>query len=230
MRSPTTSKPVPSVVRDVVRLLKQEYGISRHGNPHRPLNDLFYILLSNRTTAATARSVYTALRRAFPSWANLTDENEAVLRGLLKPAGLSRIRSQQMLGIASRLRAAFGTVTLAPLRSLDVTECERFLVTLPGVSSKVAKCVMMYAFNHPVLPVDVHVHRLSSRLGWTTRRRADASHEDLALAVPPELRFAYHVCAISHGRSVCRSLNPRCSKCVVRSYCQYYRRNADGAA
>ncbi len=32
---------------------------------------------------------------------------------------------------------------------------------------------MMYTLNAQVLPVDVHVHRVAGRLGWTKRKRAD---------------------------------------------------------
>ncbi|KFM20923.1 Endonuclease III protein [Marine Group I thaumarchaeote SCGC RSA3] len=39
------------------------------------------------------------------------------------------------------------------------------LVELPGVGRKTANCVLVYAFEKPAIPVDIHVHRISNRLG-----------------------------------------------------------------
>ena len=39
------------------------------------------------------------------------------------------------------------------------------LLELPLVGRKTANCVLVYGFNKPAIPVDVHVHRISNRLG-----------------------------------------------------------------
>ena len=38
------------------------------------------------------------------------------------------------------------------------------LVELPGVGRKTANCVLVYAYEIPAIPVDIHVHRISNRL------------------------------------------------------------------
>jgi endonuclease III len=207
----------------VIELLVARYGLPRHGNPARPLDDLFYIILSNKTAPRTAARVYRNLRRAFPSWDRIDPRDPGRLLPILQPAGLGELRSAQIARIISRLRDAFGRATLAPLKRMQPGAAESFLTSLPGVSLKVAKCVLMYTLGHQVLPVDVHVHRVSRRLGWTHRKRADQSHGDLETLIPPPLRFAYHVSAICHGRDVCRPKNPKCESCTVRRYCNFYR-------
>lgn len=62
------------------------------------------------------------------------------------------------------------------------------LVSLPGVSKKVAKCVLMYSLGRSVLPVDVRVHRVAARLGLPAKRRPDTSQDAIEGAVPEELR------------------------------------------
>ena len=42
------------VVGDVCRTLTETYGTPRFGNPVDPLDDLLFIILSNKTNAATA--------------------------------------------------------------------------------------------------------------------------------------------------------------------------------
>lgn len=215
-----------TAVRKVVKALSAEYGLPRHGNPKRPLDDLFYIVLSNKTSPTTARKIYRRLRKAFPSWDDIRPGDFERLRVILEPAGLGTIRARQIVGIVTRLRKAFGRATLNPLRAMDERSAEAFLTRLPGVSTKVAKCVMMYTLEYAVLPVDAHVHRISSRLGWVDRKRPDQCHEVLEHLVPRPLRYAYHVCCIAHGRSVCRPSNPDCGICVIREACGFYRTDA----
>lgn len=206
----------------MVARLRATYGLPRHGNPRRPLNDLFYIILSNKTTPDSAQRAYRALRRAFPSWDQIEPHDLSRLKEVLGPAGLSNVRTAQIVGIAEQLREKFGSVTLAPLKRMSSSEAETFLSGLPGVSLKVAKCVMMYTLGFEVLPVDSHVHRISVRLGWTSRKRADQCHEELEAIVPPPSRYGFHVAALAHGRAVCRPTNPRCDSCIVRRFCAYY--------
>ena len=96
------------------------------------------------------------------------------------------------------------------------------LITLPGVSDKVAKCVMMYTMGKQVLPVDAHVHRVTRRLGWTSRKRADQTHEELEALIRPEQRYNFHVNCIQHGRLICIPHTPICNICPVNQYCEYY--------
>ncbi len=39
------------------------------------------------------------------------------------------------------------------------------LLSLPGVGRKTANCVLVYGFHEDAIPVDVHVHRISNRIG-----------------------------------------------------------------
>jgi endonuclease-3 len=210
-------------VAAVCHALATSYAETRLGNPRDPLADLIYITASNRTTPTQARAAYAALRCVAPKWNDLLRVPTKTLRAALRPAGLSAIKADFIRGIAETLRQRFGSVTLAPLKRMSDDERLAFLTSLPGVSDKVARCVMMYCFDSPVLPVDVHVHRLSRRLGWTARKRADQSHAELEALIPPRARLRFHVTAILHGRAVCASTDPRCIECVLRDHCQYRR-------
>jgi endonuclease-3 len=212
-----------SVIGTVCGLLAETYPSTRLGNPRDPLADLIYITISNRTTPEQAASAYKALRRCVVQWDNLLTLPKRKVAAVLRPAGLSAIKATFLVGIARAIRARFGRVTLRPLRGMGDPQRLAFLTSLPGVSGKVARCVMMYCFDSAVLPVDVHVHRLARRLGWTSRKRADQSHEELEALVPPQKRQRFHVDAILHGRAVCSAANPRCGDCVLRNYCRYRR-------
>jgi len=220
-RKPAAARSV--AVRTVCKALKRTYGVPRLGNPSDPLDDLIYIILSNKTGPGIASRTYERLRRRFDKWEQLLTAPILEVRRILRPAGLSSVKSKQLRGALRFIKRHFGSCDLRPLRSMSVEETGELLVSLPGVSEKVAKCIMMYTLNHRVLPVDVHVHRVASRLGWTKRKRADQCHQELESLVPPRWRYAFHVGCVLHGRAVCRAQKPLCGNCSISHYCEYFK-------
>lgn len=211
------------IVNRVCQLLKHEYGTPRLGNPKDPLDDLVYIVLSNKTSPEVAERIYRRLKSAFKSWDRLLASSPGSLKAIVKPAGLSRVKSKQIRGALRRIAEDFGSCNLSPLKELESCDVHAYLVSLPGVSDKVAKCVMMYTLGAEVLPVDSHVHRIATRLGWAARKRADQCHEELEAVVPPEWRLTFHVGCVLHGREICRPERPACEKCCINRYCEYYK-------
>ena len=208
-------------VRRVCQALLKRYGKPRLRNPKWPLDDLIFIIISNKTAAHTAVRTYLELRRRFPQWDDVLTAHYSVLRGLLKPAGLSAVKSKQIRAALRKISNDFGRCSLRRLRRLCSEDAEFYLRCLPGASEKVAKCVMMYTLDAPVLPVDGHVHRIATRLGWTARKRADQCHAELESLVAPHRRYAFHVDCVVHGRAVCRPSMPACGACCIRRYCDY---------
>lgn len=209
------------IVRHVCDRLEATYGCPRHGNPRVAIDDLIYIILSNRSHFRASREVFKRLKCRKEGWGAVRKLGPKKLALILRPLGLSTIRAHQLSATLNDLHRDFGDCTLRPLYRLPDVDVQNYLENLPGVSTKVAKCVMLYTMGRQVLPVDTHVYRLSRRLGWVTKNRADQCHGELESLVPPQRRNAYHVCAIAHGRSVCRPSGPDCANCELRRYCEY---------
>jgi endonuclease III len=192
-----------------------------HGNKSDPLDELIYIILSQMTTAPSFGRVFDRLQAALGDWSRLLDLPQADLAELISDAGLSRQRSARLKSIAFRLASDFGRVTLHPLNEMTDELAESFLVSLPGVGLKTAKCVLMYSLGRRVLPVDTHVARVSRRLGLLPpeARTPIAVHRHLESMVPPRLRYSFHVNAIALGREACRAPSPRCYDCALVRIC-----------
>lgn len=210
-------------VRAVCKAFEDAYGLPRFGNPADPLDDLIYIILSNKTSGAMSASIYHQLKAKAPTWEHVVAHGPRWLERVIRQGGLSHVKSRQIIGALRRIRSEFGRCDLRPLRGQPPDSIEAFLTALPGVSEKVAKCVMLYALDCEVLPVDTHVYRITSRLGWTSRRRADQTHGELETLVPPKLRHAFHVGSVAHGRGICRATAPLCDECCIRKYCTFGR-------
>lgn len=215
------------IARRVCETLAGAYGRPRFGNPTNPLDDLVYVVLSNKTGPDVSKRTFRNLKWRYATWEELLTARAAETRRLLKPAGLSAVKSRQIRSALRKIRRDFGRCSLSRLRRLSAEEAEAYLTSLDGVSLKVAKCVMMYALGFEVLPVDAHVHRIAVRLGWTARKRADQCHEELESVIAPQYRFGFHVACIAHGRAVCRPAKPLCDCCVIRTYCEYFKGQKD---
>jgi endonuclease-3 len=203
--------------------LEGKYSNPRHGNPSNALDDLIYIILSTRTRNTGYKKSFRSLKTAFPKWNGLTPTKRRRILKILTPCGLGRLKTRQIISIVATLKQRLGRATLAPLAKMTDSDAEAFLTSLPGVGPKIAKCVLMYALNRCVLPVDVHVHRIATRIGFKTKKRPDTSQQLIEDAVPPNLRYSFHVNAIALGREICLSRNPRCEVCPISKWCEYCR-------
>ena len=208
----------PSEPVATCRKLRRVFPTSRLGNPEQPLDDLVYLVLSNRSSARLTSLVYFELKSRSESWHWLATSDVVELEGMLRPLGLAKKKSAQLTSLVRQIEADFGRTSLADLANWSTPDAERYLESLPGVSTKVAKCVLLFTLSRAVVPVDVHVHRIAMRLGWTTKKRADQSHDDIERHIPLDLRRSFHVNAIQLGRSSCRS-KPRCSTCPLQDTC-----------
>ena len=160
-----TVEPCPHV-EQVARALVRAFGRPTLGNKKNPFNELLYVLLSSKTPPARYREAYCALRRAYRRADDLAMAEPSRVAGVICRAGLQNRKARAVVAIALRLRERFGRVTLAPLVHMTNEEAESLLTTLPEVSKKTARCVLMYALQRSVFPVDSHCFRISQRLGY----------------------------------------------------------------
>lgn len=212
-------------VTRVCRTLEGAYGRKRLGNPRNPLDDLIYVIVSNRTAPFVAKRTFRKLKETYGTWDRVLLSPAALLRSVLEPAGLSNVKSCQLLLALRKIKRDFRACDLSALIGHDESAIQDYLTSLPGVSEKVAKCVMMYTMGANVLPVDVHVHRVATRLGWTTRKRADQCHKELESLVPPRWRYSFHVACVLHGRRICRPNEPLCQSCCIKTSCEYFKKS-----
>jgi len=208
-------------VGEITEALVQHFGRPTLGNKKNPFNELLYIILSSRTPPDVYQETYRSLRREFKTANSIAEARVEYVAQAIEQGGLHNKKARAITSLASELKETYGRVTLAPLREMETEEAERFLTSLPGVSTKTARCVLMYALDRPVFPVDVHCRRIAYRLGWTpsdiylTKRQADGLQE----GIPDPLRRDLHIGMVLLGRNYCLPRNPRCRECPLRKFC-----------
>lgn len=209
----------PGGYREVLRRLE-----TRHGRTEKtrrdPLDELLFTILSQNTTDANRDRAWRRLRERFADRAAIRDAAPASVEEAIRPAGLVRQKAAALQGTLQRLQRENGAMVLDHLSDMDDEEALAYLRSFRGVGVKTAACVLCFALRRPVLPVDTHVRRLASRLGWAPEGSgAQAVHEVLNREVPPELRYRLHVALIAHGRATCTARDPACEGCVLADAC-----------
>lgn len=209
-------------VREIVERLEHEYGAPTHGNKADPLDELIYIKLSQQTNAPKFEPMFEVLLNRYPGWQGLERASESELAELLRPIGFHRQRARHLVALAKHLSQEHGRLDLSWLKSAPPGEAVQYLAGLPGVGLKTALCVAMYSLGQDVLPVDIHVQRVSERLGLLPKTASpEKRHRLMAALIPEGKRRSYHVTAVAHGRLVCRKV-PKCQQCILRDLCRYY--------
>lgn len=214
----------PLHVFDIATALRNRYHDFNHYNLKNPLDELFFIICSTKTGEASYRSTYRSLKKTFPTHLHIAEAPAEYIARPIASGGLSNQKAKAIRKLLDVIVEKFGEPTLNPLRKMGDVEAEEFLLSLPGVGKKVARCVLMYSLGRQVFPVDTHCWRIARRLGWVRPTQKDKhcaprDMDRLQSKIPPELRHSLHVNMISLGREICTPAAPRCVECPILAFC-----------
>ena len=126
------------------------------------------------------------------------------------PVGFYRTKARVILGVCRDLIERFDG------RVPDYIDA---LLTLKGVGRKTANLVVTQGFNKPGICVDVHVHRISNRLGYVKTRNPEETEMALRRRLPRRYWIGYNDLLVSFGQNICQPVSPRCSVCPVSHAC-----------
>ncbi len=190
-----------------------------------PFEILISTILSQSTTVANERRGLNDLRSRVGEITpeRLADTPEREIAKAIWHAGLAEQKAPRIRGLAKAVLDGRGD-RLSRILALPTDRAREELMALPGVGPKTADVVLVMAAGHPTFPVDTHIARIARR--WNLVRRADYESIRAALErwTPPEMRKAWHLAIIAHGRTLCKARNPRCGECPVRRDCDWYQR------
>lgn len=93
------------------------------------------------------------------------------------------------------------------------------LVKFNGVGRKTANLVLSEGFKKPAICVDVHVHRISNRLGYVKTKTPEETEFELRKKLPKKYWLDINSLLVTHGQNVCKPINPKCDICPIREFC-----------
>lgn len=170
-----------------------------------PFKILVGTILSARTKDKTTAE---ACHRLFAEVETLEDLKKIPverLEKLIYPVGFFRMKAKH-------------------LKQLDYQELPdtiEGLCELPGVGRKTANLVVALAFDKPAICVDVHVHRITNRLGLFKTRTPFETEMELRRILPVKYWKSWNSLLVSFGQTRCAPRNPKCCDCPIRIYCVF---------
>lgn len=177
-----------------------------------PFHILISTLLSARTQDATTLAASTRLFARAPTPQAVAKLTTTQIEKLIYPVGFYRNKAVFVKDAAKAIVARFGG---------KVPKTMEALVTLPGVGRKTANLVLIIAFKSDEnICVDVHVHRISNRLGWVNTRTPEETEQALYTVVEQRWWRVVNQYLVAWGQNVCRPVRPRCNECSIVTSCR----------
>ena len=128
------------------------------------------------------------------------------LEPLIRKAGFFRVKSRRIKEVSQIIIDEFNGVVPD---NIDETRHP------PGVGTKTANCVLVYGFTKPAIPVDVHVHRISNRIGLVDSHNPEQTEKELEKVVPKKNWIELNDLMVQFGQTICRPISPLHEECPI---------------
>ncbi len=181
---------------------------------HDPFIVLIACILSLRTNDKTT---YPATMRMLKLGRTPEDFLKVKLEDLEKaiyPVGFYKNKAKQILDIANELYHKYNSVVPKEIEEL---------IKFKGVGRKTANLVQSKGYNLPSICVDVHVHRISNRLGLVSTKEPEETEFSLKNNLPKKFWSEINTLFVTLGQNICKPINPMCRECSICNYCKHYK-------
>src|SRR4029453_7413043 len=170
-RKGTVDRVMRTIAREIAGMELPAIEKISESQAEDPFQIFIGTLLSARTQDATTHAASTRLFKRARTPRALARLPVAEIERLIFPVGFYRTKAKHVKACCEKLVADFGGRVPSTMEEL---------VTLPGVGRKTANLVLILAFKRlRNICVDVHVHRISNRLGWVETKQPEETEQAL---------------------------------------------------
>ena len=134
----------------------------------------------------------------------------ARLEKIIYPVGFYHDKAKHLKALPKVLKEKFGGVLPNTVEEL----CE-----LPGVGRKTANLTVAVGFDLPAICVDVHVHRITNRLGLIKTKSPFETEMALRQILPVKYWKTWNSHLVSFGQTRCAPRGPKCGDCPIAKFC-----------
>lgn len=178
---------------------------------HDVFQMLIAVVLSQRATDAMTIPVAKKLFEVAPAPQAIVELPLVELEKIIRPIGFFHQKAVALKKLSSAILEKHGG---------KVPTIEEQLLALPQVGRKTANIILTMFFETPQIAVDVHVHRITNRLGWVRTKTPEQTEVELTRIIPKDYIEMTNQVFVRHGQVLCRPVAPWCSRCPVLQYCK----------
>lgn len=184
-----------------------------------PFQLLVAVILSAQCTDKRVNMITPKLFADYPTAEVMAEATDEVIYEYVKSVSYPNNKAKHLVGMAKMLIAEFGGEVPSDLDDL---------VRLPGVGRKTANVIQAVIFNKAAMAVDTHIFRVSHRLGLVSEKCTTpySVEKELVKHIDDSIIPLAHHWLLLHGRYVCQSRKPRCEKCGIKEFCNFFKKNS----
>ena len=174
------------------------------------------VVLSAQCTDININNITKDIYKKYYTPKHFTDLGITKIKKMIKSIGLFNMKAKNLYNLSKILVEKYQS---------KVPNNFNDLINLPGVGRKTANVVLNTVFNKPTIAVDTHVFRVSNRTGLANGKNPKQVEEQLLKILPNKYLKKSHHLILLHGRHICKSRNPLCTKCIINKVCLYEDKN-----
>jgi endonuclease-3 len=178
-----------------------------------PFKILIGTILSSRTRDENTTKVVKILFKRFRNAKELAEGNIEEVKQIIHSIGFYNVKAKRVVEVSQLIVKKFNGKV--PNRIEELLE-------LPGVGRKTANCVLVYGFNKPAIPVDIHVHRISNRIGLVNTKTPEKTEFELSNIVDRKYWIKLNNTFVMYGQNICLPVTPNCKLCELKEMCKFY--------
>lgn len=182
-----------------------------------PFKILIGTLLSARTRDEVTTAVIKALFSRFKNPVELSRANLSDIKKLIQKIGFYNVKASRLKEVSQLIIKKYNGEVPSNLNDL---------LTLPGVGRKTANCVLVYGFKKAAIPVDIHVHRISNRIGIVNTKNPVETENVLQKSIDKKYWIRVNETFVTFGQNICLPIKPKCNVCQLTKMCKYYSKNS----
>jgi endonuclease-3 len=181
-----------------------------------PFKILIGTILSARTRDETTAQAIKVLFSKFRNPDELSRADLKDIKKLIQKIGFYNVKATRIKEVSKILVEKYNSKVPSNLEDL---------LTFPGVGRKTANCVLVYGFRKPAIPVDIHVHRISNRIGIVNTKKPEETEIDLQKSIDRRYWTRINETLVTFGQNICLPIKPKCNLCHLTKICKYYEKN-----
>jgi len=189
----------------------------RDAEIHGPFSILIGTILSARTKDESTARISKELFKKYKTAKQLANAKIKDVEKIIKSIGFYHVKARRIIEVSKIIDTKYKGKVPDDLEKL---------VDLPGVGRKTANCVLVYAYEIPAIPVDIHVHRISNRLGLVETKTPEETEFALMKKIPKKYWLNVNDTFVMYGQNICKPISPMCGVCKIRNGCKYYKTNS----
>jgi len=182
-----------------------------------PFKILIGTILSARTRDEVTTAVIKALFSRFKNPDELSRANLSDIKKLIQKIGFYNVKASRLKEVSQLIIKKYNGEVPSNLDDL---------LTLPGVGRKTANCVLVYGFKKAAIPVDIHVHRISNRIGIVNTKNPEETENVLQKSIDKKYWIRVNETFVMFGQNICLPIKPKCNVCQLTKMCKYYSKNS----